>query len=782
MMKRILKFVLILILVLGLAVIGVATYFISSIMNANKDVVFDKQKLITASTQIAMLDNQNNEFDKNSNVIRPVIEIDKLPKHVPDSFISIEDKRFYNHSGLDYKRIAKAFLNNLSNGQITEGASTISQQLIKNTHLSNERTYSRKVKEMFLTRKLEKEFSKKDILETYLNIIYFGEGAYGIESASQTFFGKPATELTISQSATLAGLIKSPAKYSPIYNAENAKSRRNLVLRQMLANGKITQSQHDIAISEPITVHEYENNQNTSYNLYAKAALKEASKILDLSEKDTASQGYKIYTYLNAEHQNTINNAVNNESNYHVNSYGNIADSLAIVVDNQTNGITAFAGKSKYDLTDFKRQPGSTLKPILSFAPALEKGLINPSTQILDEKVDYNGYSPNNVGGNFHGYVSVRESLSKSLNIPAIKMLDYVGIEEGKKLANRVGIEFDETDNGLSVALGGLKYGNDLKSLTNSFTAFANNGMYRDAKFIKKIEDKNGKVLYENPSFKSSVMSQETAYLMNNMLIDGVKNGTSARLKNLTYEVAGKTGTVAVPSTNQNSDAFSIAYTTNHTMGVWLGNYSNNPANVLESKNNGGTYATQIIKDSFNEIYQTDLPKPFNKPIGIVEVDIDIKALEEEHLVLLASNNCPDRYKFKEVFNAKFTPTEQSQIFDNLNVESFDVNYFNNIATISFDAKDYLMYEVIRIENNKETVLSVIENKKEKIVYESAGLKPNTKYGYKVKVFNNHSNSYNYTETVVILTNKSSEYEKLFESNLVKPKDQQLTNWFYSMM
>src|SRR5690554_5998825 len=344
-MKKVFKVFAILLFIVILAVITVAGFFISNIMKNTKNVEFNKEKLVSASMQITMLDDNNNEFGENVNVIKQVVEIESLPPHVGDSFVSIEDKRFYNHSGLDYKRIAKAMYNNIKSREIKEGASTISQQLIKNSHLSNERTFSRKLNEMYLTKKLEKEFSKKDILETYLNIIYFGEGSYGIESASKTYFNKTAKDLTIAESATLAGIIKSPARYSPIYNPENALARRNIVLKQMLNNNKITKTQYDNEIKKDLNINLNKNTNENTYNTYAKAALLEASKILNLSEKDTAMQGLKIHTYLDSNIQKTLSEIINNDSYYHVNKYGNIADGLGIVIDNKTHGVSAFAGR-----------------------------------------------------------------------------------------------------------------------------------------------------------------------------------------------------------------------------------------------------------------------------------------------------------------------------------------------------------------------------------------------------------------------------------------------------
>lgn len=778
-MKKLVKYFIIIILIVTAVVITGGAIFINNIMKTTENVTFNKEKLVTASAQIFMYDNNENEFGLHSNVIKPVVKIDELPSYVPDSFVSIEDKRFYEHHGLDYKRIAKAVYNNFKSGSLNEGASTISQQLIKNTHLTNEKTFKRKLNEMLLTKKLEKEFSKKDILETYLNVIYFGESSYGIEQAANTYFNKSAKDLTLAESATLAGIIKSPARFSPIYNLENSLSRRNLVLKQMLKNNKITPTQYELATLEDINLSLAERSYKEN-DLYAKAVLAEAAQILNLSEKDTAVRGLKIYTYLNADKQSQLENILNTDSFYHVNSYGNVADSLGIIINNQNYGVEAYAGKSQYNLVNFKRQPGSIIKPILVYAPAMEKGIISPATQILDEKIDYNGYSPNNVGGTFYGYVSVKDSISKSLNIPAIKVLDYVGIEQGKSFAKKAGLTFHEKDNGFAIALGGFTEGNNLKEITNSFLPFANQGEFKTCSFIKKIEDITGKTLYEDSKLTQKIMGEDTAYVMTQTLIDGVKNGTSKKLHTLNYEVAGKTGTVAVPNTNNNTDAYSVAYTTQHTMGIWLGNYSNEMEKQLESSNNGGTYATGIIKEMFTKMYAENKPQNFTKPDNVVELEIDVKTLLNEHIVKLADENCPERYRQKELFLARYAPKEYSFIYNNLSVENFDATLSNNICTISFEAKDYLDYEIVRSANNKDTIIATFENKEGMQTFTDTNLRPGTKYSYYVKVYNNFSNIYNESDKIIILTNKAEEkFNDIIGKLEQKPKQENVSWYFY---
>lgn len=762
-MKKFLKVSLIIFLIFAILGSLFIAIFINNFMKVNS-VKFDKEKLLTVNQEIAIF-NENNEQVVSKVNDKTTIEIEEIPNHVINAFISIEDKKFFEHNGLNYKRIIKAMMNNVKSRSFKEGASTISQQLIKNTHLTNEKTISRKIKEMLLTKKLEKEFTKKDILETYLNVIYFGENSYGIESASKKYFNKSTKDLTVAEAATLAGIIKSPYTYSPITNKENCLNRRNLVLSEMLKDGKITQIQYQAAKEEPLEVVE-QLNQKTENDLYIKATINEAKNILKMDDKELRLSGVKIYSYLNNDIQNVLQEIANNNENYHTNSFGNINDSLLIVIDNKNYSVSGFAGKSKYDLTNFKRQPGSAIKPVLVYAPALENGLISPDTLIYDEEVDYGGYSPKNVGGEYLGYVSVTDCISKSLNVPAVKVLDYVGINTAKKFSENFGIKFSKEDNGLAIALGGFTEGITLKDLTNSYLPFANGGNYDTAKFVRKILDKNGKILYEHKVAENKIIGEDTAYLMTDMLCEATKTGTSKKLKYLPYSVAGKTGTVAIKGTNNNTDAYSIAYTTNHTIGVWIGNYANEKEFVLEGKNNGGTFATNMINLAFNEIYKTEKPSNFEKPNTVTTVEIDLKEYEDNHNIKLASVYCPSRYKKEILVAERYMPKEISKLFEKLEVNNFDVKLESEFCKISFDAVDYLKYEIVRVYNGKTKVLKKIENKKDRVEFIDTTIKDSSQYDYYIKISTIDETFNSVSETIKIITpTKAEKFEKIFNQD-----------------
>ncbi len=727
------------------------------LINLNNSLKFNQEDLMLINTQFNIYDSNNDELSRTDNQ-KSKVKLDELPSYVPASFISIEDKKFYSHHGINPKRILKAMYRNLKSGKMSEGASTISQQLIKNTHLSTEKTYERKIKEMLLTLKMEKSMSKNEILETYLNAIYFGNGAYGLDNASKVYFNKCAKDLTVSESATLAGIIKSPKAYSPIYNYDNCLKRRNLVLKEMLKDNVISLDEYNKAVNEEIVV-----NKTTlsKQNFYEQAVIDEATKVLDLSEKELATKGYYIFTYLDKTAQESLTSAVNNSDYYHQNEYGNVADSCGIVIDNETGGIIAFNGKSNFDLVNMHRSPGSSIKPILVYAPALEKGVISPVSPILDEKTNFGGYTPQNVGDKYYGYVSATESVEKSLNVPAIKILQATGMQYSKNIAEKSGIEFDRNDKNYAIALGGMTKGTTVKQLVNSYLPFSNNGSFKEAKFIKKICDKNGNVIYANSQSERSVIGEESAYLMTQMLISGVKKGTSSRLYTLNYQVAGKTGTVGIKNTNLNSDVWSVAYTSEHTFGIWLGNSTGDKEYMLEGCNNGGTYCTSMLKNCMENVYKNHTPNDFKVPKNIEQVELDSQELENNHALLLADANTPEIFKVKAIFNKKYVPTRVAKSFSELKAINVSVTMKDNVPTLSFTSLPQVEYKIYRINDDECKVIETIKNKKGLITVDDESVLDGEFYTYYVEaVATNHATKTHSkrirSNSVKVFTNMSS--------------------------
>lgn len=680
----------------------VASVFASIFFSISRSETFDQNKLINANMKIEVYGDDGNLLSDKSLFNSQYISLSKIPKETVDAFISIEDKTFYSHNGINPKRIVKAILNNISKGKASQGASTISQQLIKNTHLSSEKTYSRKIKEISLALEMEKELSKDEILENYLNVIYYGNNIYGIENASQFYFSKSASELTLEEGATLAALIKSPGLFDPIQQKERCLKRRNLVLFEMEKDGKISQEVAQKARETDLVLkinETFDRGQNT----YSQGAIMEAEEILKMPAKQIAIGKYKIHTYFSKEKQDALKAAIDSEE------LG--FDQAGISINNLTHGIEAFYGKSAYNVLKTKRQPGSTIKPLLVYAPALNENIVSPATKILDEEININGYKPQNFEKTFRGHLSTREALSLSSNIPAVKILSYVGIPKAKRYATRLGIEFDENDNGYALALGGMTYGTNIKTLAAAYTTFANNGKFYGAKFIKKIEDENGKTIYEAKFVPDEVFREDSNYLMVSMMETSATKGTSKRLASLPFQIAGKSGTVGVGATN--SDAFSVALTTKDTVATWVGDLTGNNIGYLT----GGKAPTDMIKNYFKAIYKTETPKDFRVPSSITEVEIDALEYENNNIVQTANDFTPSRYKLTEVFSRFNLPKEKSTNFLKVEPATLNGKIVNGNYVFEFDAQSHITYELYRIENDENKLVKTFGGQNGKVTY-----------------------------------------------------------------
>ncbi len=686
-MKKFIKITLIIILLLFItALIGVAFYISSIYINA-KAMKLDEDALSSPYVNVEVYDNENKPIKEDNEINKSYASLNSLSENTKNAFISIEDKNFYNHNGINYKRIIKAMLNNLKAGKLKEGGSTITQQLVKNTQLTSEKTFERKIKEVALAGKIEGKYTKEQILEQYLNIIYFGNNCYGIESASNYYFSKSAKELSVEEAAMLAGIIKSPAKYSPIKNYDNSLARRNLVLSEMNKDGLLSVEEYNRAKNTEIVLNINREHKNR-LNSYCQAAIDEAENILGLPAKQIALKGYKIYTYQNQEKQKALAEAIKNQQIE--------SDYAGIVIDNKKHSVVAYIGNSNYKILEAKRQPGSCIKPVLVYSPALNEDIIYPCSQILDEKTTISDYSPKNVGGIYHGYVSVREALSKSINIPAVKVLSYVGIDKAKSYAEEMGIEFDEKDDSYTLALGGMTYGVNIKELAGAYTTFANDGKFSIPKFISFITDKNDKLVYINKTKEKEVLREDSAYLLTDMLKTCAETGTAKKLASLKKDIASKTGTVGKPNSKENLDAWNIAYTKEQTCGVWLGNLDNTPISYA-----GGNQPTEIVKSYFKSINDNS---HFIIPNNVVERQIDSTELNENHRVVLANIYIPERYTQKELFSTLNLPSDISSKFTKVDKTIFNSRVENNNAIINFEAKDYMTY--VFITNNEKTTIS----------------------------------------------------------------------------
>ncbi len=751
-MKRTIKRIFISIFIALLVVVATASIIIGLTYLFSDKVKFDINKIKYSSSYVEMYD-KNNCPIKDDNIGTNFVKLNTLHDYTPQAFISIEDKDFYNHNGLNYKRMISAMIKNITSFKIKEGASTITQQLIKNTHLTNEKTFTRKINEIVLAKELEKNLTKEQILEYYLNIIYFGDNCYGIENASLHYFSKHAKDLTLAESATLAGMIKSPNTYSPIKNIKKTIQRRNVVLNEMLKDNKI-----DFETYNSAKLSKIETNitplANNSLNSYTFACLDEASEILNMPIKQIAIGEYKIYTYYDKNKQESMSKSLS--------YYGDNNDYAGISIS--TNGhIEAYEGNSKIKLFSARRQPGSAIKPILVYAPALNENIISPLTQINDEKIDINGYSPSNVNDTYSGFVSVRESVSKSLNIPAVKVLSYVGTKKAKSYAEKCGITFDEKDNNLGLALGGMTYGTTLKELTGAYSIFPNLGKFYEPKFINYITDKNGKIVYRNTTNPKNVLREDSAYLMTDMLKTCAKEGTGRKLGNLGFEVATKTGTVGQ---TYNTDAYNISYTSSDIVGVWIGNVDNQKIDTV-----GGGKPSDIVKNYMQNIYSLNKPTNFERPTSIYYENIDQLSLEDEHVVYKANNYIPEKYIVKEVFSKFNPPKEKSSKFISCKPPVLSGKIENDKAVLEFFAQDYLIYELYKINNDKEELLSVVANKKG-LCTQTFDIDEKTKYFIITKIKN-------YADNTEIISDKSNIVELMPIKNTNTIKTNNDSKWYF---
>ena len=727
-----------------LAVLAFVSLFSVSIYTLTiKSVPLETSKIYDASLSIEVYNAQGLELKESNTFNTERVKIELLSDYTKDAFISIEDKKFYEHSGVNLQRMAGAFLSNLKSFEVKEGASTITQQLIKNTHLSNAKTLTRKINEISLALQLEKQFSKDEILENYLNIIYFGNNCYGIENASRYYFSKPASSLDIAESALLAGMIKSPNYYSPLKNPEKALARRNLVLAEMEKDGKISKVEYLQEQAKPLNTKLSKARKN-KLNSYSQSAIDEACRILKMPEKQLALAGYKIYTYQDLDKQIMLQNIIENTEID--------CDFSAINIDSKTGGVLAYIGKSDYKILEHPRQVGSVIKPLLVYAPAINENLISPATLILDEPISINGYSPKNVSGKYQGFVSVREALSNSYNIPAVKTASYVGLSKIGNYAQKLNLPLHQNDYSYSLALGGMTYGYNLKDLVGAYSVFPNKGKYTKPNFINYITNSKGEIVYHHKPVKTEVFRDDTAFLTTDMLKTCAKKGTAKRLADLNFEVASKTGTVG--NENGNTDAYNISYTTKDLIGVWVGNMDNS-----KIKTAGGNLPTSIVKNYLQKIYIKEKPSAFEIPTSVEKVDLDNLELEENHSLIRANELTLPIHIKSEYFSKFNLPKEK--IFTHYPPSSnLTGNIENGEVVLNFKTYSGFTYSLYENIGDDTNLLNTYNSTKGDISFKGKAIK-NKKVSYFLEIKNEKNNTTT-RSNVVILYDNSSQKEKWY--------------------
>lgn len=669
MKKRAVKVTLIILAIIIAAALAFAAYYLVITAGVN----LDKSKLVNLNTSVEIYDN-NGELLEELSDGKSVTDAGEIPSYTLNAFVSIEDKRFYSHGGTDFKGFLRAVFNNIKSFSFKEGASTISQQLIKNTHLSGEKTLKRKLSELKLAGQLEKSYSKKEILEMYVNTIYFGDGCYGITKAANNYFGISPSELSINQSAALAGMIKAPAVYSPRVSPENCNARKNLVLKEMLAQNYITETEYSENVNKDIITVEPNAEKSSPYLKLVKDELKE------FLEKNAYSKTkFKIYTYYDKKLQKSLDETVG--------EFDTGTDKKALILD-KNNKIQAFYSTCK----DIPRELGSTIKPVAVYAPAIDMGIIDVCTPINDEKINFDGYAPSNYKGQYHGYVSAKFALAKSLNSCAVKILNDCGTENCINYLKKTDIPITENDNSLCLALGATEKGATLSQISGAYGAFINKGIYLTPTTIEKICTKDGKTVFSDKPTSKKIYAEETAFLINYMLKDTVKEGTAKTLSALNIPLSAKTGTVGTEKGN--SDAYSVSYNGDHVISCWLGNKD---GTLMSNSISGGTLPTTIC---FN-IWQNLIGNGYNpcdtfKCDKVIKIPIDKISYEDNHKVEYADENFPERYVINEYFKKDRIPKTVSERFSLPKIESGKISVKSYQIDIKLCLPSYCSYKLYR--------------------------------------------------------------------------------------
>lgn len=564
---------------------------------------------------------------------RQPIAINELPDHVKHAFVAIEDRRFYEHAGIDSKAIGRALMKDLVSRSKKEGASTITQQVAKNVFLSNEKTWMRKTKETMAAIYLEKHFSKDEILGLYINYIYFGEGAYGIEEAAQTYFQKSAKDLAVDEAALLAGIVQRPNHYAPFKNGEAAKERRNTVLHAMESAQFLSVEERLKATRKPLGLQQQEKKDEPFLDSYIDLVMKEASQRHGLSIEELKRGGYKIEVNIDKNMQEIAYQHL--QDNRFFDASNDKVESAFVVIDGSSGKVTAAIGGRDYELGELnrsvvKRQPGSTVKPLLVYGPALMKDTYEPYTLLVDAEETYGDYAPKNYDSQYAGSISLYESLVASKNASTVWLLDQIGIPYSKSYAEKM--KLDIQDNGLAIGLGGLSNGLTPLELANSYRVLLQNGKYSDSRTIDKIYNLDDELIYRynHTTEDIEVFSQQVAWDLTEILQEAVKTGTG-KPGRYDYALAGKTGTTEHPFVdNSAKDAWFVGYTPSYSFALWIGFDESTESNYL---NKGSEQATVLAKEILTDYQKLNSTShEFIRPSGISRLERPITIPKITHI------------------------------------------------------------------------------------------------------------------------------------------------------
>jgi penicillin-binding protein 2A len=554
------------------------------------------------------------------------VPLEDIPLELRNAVIAVEDQRFYEHSGIDLWSIGRALVRDLQSRSLKEGGSTLTQQLAKNLFLQSDKTFSRKLKEAGYALKINLTYSKDEILELYLNSIYFGEGRWGVEGAAQEYFAKPVQQLKLEESALLAALPKAPTTYSPAKNKEKALERRNLVLSLMKEQQFISEAAYKQASAMPIALKQ--NSQESlkgKYPSYVDYVIEEASALYGFTEEQVLTSGLRIYTDLDPQVQQAMQEVYAADSLFPESKPDQLMQSGAVILDHRTGGIRAMVGtrgpqvyRGFNHATQLRRQPGSSFKPLAVYAPALERGY-TPSSLLYDGELNIAGYQPKDWDGQTRGQVTLQEAILRSWNIPAVWLLNEIGIDAGLDFVRRAGITLPKADRSLSIALGGLSEGVSPLQMAQAYGAIANLGVMQQAHAIVKVTTKDGLPLVEAQAKPATVTRPAVAYELTLLLQEAVTSGTG-KAAALGRPAAGKTGTTQLPATkefadiggNGSKDAWFVGFTPELTAAIWLG-YDQTDRNHYLTTSGGAVPAT-LFREIMSRALRDTPAVPFPVP------------------------------------------------------------------------------------------------------------------------------------------------------------------------
>ncbi|GFO80035.1 PBP1A family penicillin-binding protein [Lactococcus lactis] len=526
------------------------------------------------SVQTVIYDKDNNEAGNLYGQKGTPVKIDQISKNITNAVVATEDRTFYKNHGVNLKRFALAAVTLGRFG----GGSTITQQLAKNAYLTQEQTIDRKAREFFLALEINKHYSKDEILDMYLNNSYFGNGVWGIQDAALKYFGVPASEVTVDEAASLAGMLKGPEIYNPLYEkGKYATDRRNTVLQNMVNAGYLEQSQADTFMKVDLQAQLQDNYQSKSsqykYPSYYNAVISEAERKYGLTLQEIMNNGYKIYTGMDQNMQSGLQKTYSDPSFFPQASDGTYAQSASVAIDPKTGAVNALVGnvntEGSNSFTDYnyatmsKRSPGSVIKPLIVYAPAIEAGWSIDKT-VDDSPADYNGWKPTDFDNQWRGQIPMYTALANSYNIPAINTYQAIGPKVGNALGREFGLDLSSKNDVLPTALGAGVETNPWQ-IAQAYQVFANGGVMNDAHLITKIENAAGQVVKTAKVTKKRVISKDTADKMTQMMLGTYTNGSAWKASPKSYTLAGKTGT------NEDQDQWVVGYTPDVVMALWVG-------------------------------------------------------------------------------------------------------------------------------------------------------------------------------------------------------------------